>query len=109
LGCHILAKLQQFIENLAKLISQSLNEKEILILSLINGNDTPKNLKRKVDKILRIPTSSFYYTLNCLEEKGLIKRVSRKLNLTPLGLLIKIILQKKLEKEYIVDRIDNEK
>ena len=109
MGCYILAKPQQLIENLVKLISHTLNEKEILILSLINRKDTPKNLKRKVDKILKIPNSSFYYILNCLEDKGLIKRVSRKIDLTLLGLLIKAIFQKNLEKQYIAEKNDAKK
>jgi len=99
-----LAKPQQLIENLEKFILKSLNEKEVLIICLINGKETSSSLKRKINNFLRIPKSSFYYILNNLEGKGLIKRVSRKIDLTLLGLLTKAILQKNLENVYIEGR-----
>jgi len=103
LGCHILARPQQIIENLEKFLFKNLNEKEVLIICLINGKETSSSLKRKINNFLRISKSSFYYILKNLEEKGLIKRISRKTTLTPLGMLAKEIFQKKLEKKYIAE------
>jgi len=98
-----LAKPQEFFEDLKIFVEESLSYKEKILILAAKDKEKVIKIRRGINKLntIKIPTSSFYYLLKKLKRKGIIKIKKRRIYLTFLGFIVKIILQKKLEKVYI--------